>query len=347
MFHIKSYFKNRNLFIVGLHSGLLGTLSMIFLDLTNHANHSGVLLKCKVHHCPSSCHQVFDHSKMLCRAIVELKCPNGHTNKSQCHEGLPSTTCSKCEKERKEAIEQARKDLDDQMRRDDMIRKHQKEVEKVQKEIDKIQHEIQDALLKSEQDAVMAQKKKDLSALQERLNQTRSAPLQDPSATPAQNSPSFPKNVPQRTAITTPQPPQEIPKSNVPDKKDNIQKHLQACLDHNSSPSNTEWQRQKDQENAKNPAIEKIMEMIGLEDVKSQVLRIKSKVDLSKRQGTDLRKERFGLVLLGNPGTGMYLFSSLKYFFKVQNVLGPWTLCNSLSSFDILDAFNTPMDLTV
>lgn len=45
--------------------------------------------------------------------------------------------------------------------------------------------------------------------------------------------------------------------------------------------------------------------MIGLEEVKNQMLRIKSKVDTSLRQGTDLRKERLGLVLLGNPGTGL------------------------------------------
>ena len=66
-----------------------------------------------------------------------------------------------------------------------------------------------------------------------------------------------------------------------------------------------EWQRQKDQENATNPAIDAIMEMIGLEDVKNQVLKIKSKVDTALRQGTDMKKERLGLVLLGNPGTGM------------------------------------------
>lgn len=46
--------------------------------------------------------------------------------------------------------------------------------------------------------------------------------------------------------------------------------------------------------------------MIGLEDVKAQVLRIKAKVETSIRQGTDLKKERLGLVLLGNPGTGSY-----------------------------------------
>lgn len=87
-------------------------------------------------------------------------------------------------------------------------------------------------------------------------------------------------------------------------RKKTLRDHIKTCLVHNVSASKTEWQRQKDQDNASNPAIDKIMEMIGLEEVKSQVLRIKSKVDTSVRQGTDLKNERLGLVLLGNPGTG-------------------------------------------
>lgn len=94
------------------------------------------------------------------------------------------------------------------------------------------------------------------------------------------------------------------------DRKKTLQDHLKTCLIHNVSASKTEWQRQKDLENASNPAIDQIMEMIGLENVKSQVLRIKSKVDTSIRQGTDLKKGRLGLVLLGNPGTGQSLCCS-------------------------------------
>ncbi|KAE8454278.1 hypothetical protein EG329_005203 [Mollisiaceae sp. DMI_Dod_QoI] len=55
---------------------------------------------------------------------------------------------------------------------------------------------------------------------------------------------------------------------------------------------------------AEHPHIGAIMDMIGLEKVKAQVLRIKAKVDTCRKQGTDLRQERLGLVLLGNPGTG-------------------------------------------
>jgi hypothetical protein len=49
-----------------------------------------------------------------------------------------------------------------------------------------------------------------------------------------------------------------------------------------------------------------------------QVLRIKAKVDTSIRQGINLKKERLGLVLLGNPGTGTVLVHSKE---EVANTL--------------------------
>jgi replication-associated recombination protein RarA len=53
------------------------------------------------------------------------------------------------------------------------------------------------------------------------------------------------------------------------------------------------------------------MDMTGLEAVKAQVLKIKAKIDVTKRQNTSLKDERFNVVLLGNPGTGDY-FSTLR-----------------------------------
>ncbi|KAI9640527.1 hypothetical protein NHQ30_011273 [Ciborinia camelliae] len=237
-------------------------------------------------------------------------CPNGHTIKSKCHEDLSSKSCPTCKKEKQEAEQEAKKELDEQLRRDEMMLKHQKELEKVQREIDKTQQEIQDARLRSEQQAVLAEKKKDLSVMEHRLEQMKSNPPLHPSPPPPHFTPSAMVNTspsPMVTSLNPPQPDTPI-LPNLAEKKGNLRKHLQICLNHNSSASKSEWQRQKHQENERNPAIDKIMEMIGLEDVKSQVLRIKAKVDTSKRQGTDLKKERLGLILLGNPGTGMRLF---------------------------------------
>jgi DNA replication protein DnaC len=49
------------------------------------------------------------------------------------------------------------------------------------------------------------------------------------------------------------------------------------------------------------------MAMTGLQEVKDQFLRIKAKIDTAVRQNITLNKERFGIALLGNPGTGKLL----------------------------------------
>jgi hypothetical protein len=72
------------------------------------------------------------------------------------------------------------------------------------------------------------------------------------------------------------------------------------------SQAEQEWERQKLVEGASNDAIDAVMGLTGLEEVKSKVLNIKAKIDALLRQGTDIRKERFSIVLLGNPGTGRF-----------------------------------------
>jgi DNA replication protein DnaC len=47
--------------------------------------------------------------------------------------------------------------------------------------------------------------------------------------------------------------------------------------------------------------------MVGLEDVKSHFLKMKARIETARRQGVDLSKERFGVALVGNPGTGKLL----------------------------------------
>jgi predicted AAA+ superfamily ATPase len=69
------------------------------------------------------------------------------------------------------------------------------------------------------------------------------------------------------------------------------------------SAAEQEWEQLKLQ-GVKNPAIDKLMAMVGLENVKQQVLAIRSKAETCKLQGADLSKERFNVVFQGNPGTG-------------------------------------------
>lgn len=65
-----------------------------------------------------------------------------------------------------------------------------------------------------------------------------------------------------------------------------------------------EWQSMKEIDGSRSPALDRLMEMIGLESVKDQFLSIKSSVDTKLRQGFSLSDERFSSALLGNPGTG-------------------------------------------
>jgi len=71
-----------------------------------------------------------------------------------------------------------------------------------------------------------------------------------------------------------------------------------------SLKAKADWDYQKKFLNSQSQEIDTLMEMVGLESVKTKFLAMKAKVDLSVRQNMDLSRKRFGSVLLGNPGTG-------------------------------------------
>ena len=62
-----------------------------------------------------------------------------------------------------------------------------------------------------------------------------------------------------------------------------------------------EWERRKIQDD---DAIEELMDLVGLEEIKEQILAILAKVRVCRHQGTALKEERFHSVFQGNPGTG-------------------------------------------
>ena len=266
---------------------------------------SGAPLSCGMHKCPSSCHQIVNHSKVKCQAQEQKQCSEGHKIVWRCSEGEPRS-CQTCERTRKQTERKLQKSAAEQARKQEDAYKHQETVRKYDEKIQQLTEEINSHRLKSERAAVIEQKEKDLANAQKRAKRSSTsnptsklattAPINLP---PASISGSCPAPMKQSHAAVTPK---STPKSGVV-----VHNRITDDAARYESPSRTEWQRQREQLAAVNPAIDKIMEMIGLEQVKSQVLRIKAKVDTSIRQNTDLKKERFGLVLLGNPGTGLSL----------------------------------------
>lgn len=116
---------------------------------------SGIKLKCGVHLCPQKCHQLFDHSKIICRAVLQQKCSKGHNQLWPCHAGAP-LLCEKCKRETKEAEKKAQKDLEAKQRKDEKIAK-------VEEEMEKISLSMQDARLEMEQQQMLEQKREDLA----------------------------------------------------------------------------------------------------------------------------------------------------------------------------------------
>jgi hypothetical protein len=50
--------------------------------------------------------------------------------------------------------------------------------------------------------------------------------------------------------------------------------------------------------------MDKLMALVGLEEVKQAFLSLWAKVDVFEKQAIDHNEERYHIVLLGNPGTG-------------------------------------------
>lgn len=70
------------------------------------------------------------------------------------------------------------------------------------------------------------------------------------------------------------------------------------------SKAKQEWETQKKAKKESNEELDTLMNLIGLEAVKRRFLDIKNRVDTARRQSVDLKKERFGTVLIGNSGVG-------------------------------------------
>jgi hypothetical protein len=70
------------------------------------------------------------------------------------------------------------------------------------------------------------------------------------------------------------------------------------------SRAQEEWQAMKAQEEVSSEALNKLMDLIGLDAAKEEFLSVKSNVDTKIRQGVSLSEERLSCTLLGNPGTG-------------------------------------------
>ena len=253
---------------------------------------------------------------MPCEWVLTSNCHNNHLQTWKCHQTQP-LTCRSCDREAKRAAEKQQKDFELQQKRDAERQAHDEKMAKIREKLDARVRAQEDLGLAKEREAALKQQGRDVKDMEERLWREAEVGMTDEelkmideelervvaeqvavyfgpiAATMADNVKST-----LDTLIGTQSKPLSPENTGKEGKEEEKKKEKE-------SEAQSDWQRRKDIEGVANPHIYAIMEMIGLEPVKQQILRIMDKVNVKIRQGTPLSKERFNAVFLGNPGTGI------------------------------------------
>jgi hypothetical protein len=227
---------------------------------------------------------------MLCERINESTCSEGHRQQWKCHTGQPKT-CRTCEREAQRKQKELEAEFDRQSKREQKQAEHAAAMSELDRQIRLAREEAMDSRAAEERAQALEQRKRDLEVAMRLAKEVKNVPLSTKNeALPEQSlpskfqSPTIAPSHSNRNEQSTP-----VHANGVQSRK---------------SESEGEWDRQKRVDGVSNDAIDGIMSLTGLEDVKAKILTIKSKIETVLRQGTDMKNERLGLVLLGNPGTG-------------------------------------------
>ena len=247
-----------------------------------------------MHRCPQHCHQLHDHSKMLCKHILEFKCIKGHLQKYKCHTNQPGT-CRTCQREDERRQKELQAELERQAKRDQEQAEYAARMAELDQQIRLVREKVADEQAAEERAQALGQKKRDLD-MARRLAQDHV------NATPKTKSEAATAHSVSSTSgpATVARPHTARGQEKIPGIDQNETKDMKSAPER-------EWDRQKRVDGDSNASIDALMGLTGLKDVKAKILSIKAKVETVLRQGTDMKNERLGIVLLGNPGTGRCL----------------------------------------
>ena len=227
---------------------------------------------------------------------METLCPVGHKIVCRCYK-YPQQ-CSKCKEEQLAKEKKLERDRKLELDRQEKQRDYARRLAKLDEEIELKKQALRAKALAEENELTIRQKEKDLASLTIYMNQklSRTEETIKPGHAPAAAE----KPLETRTGRNN----IEVGKTAPIEDLKSANKYSNSNTQLPSS-AKEDWKRQKEFHNVQNESLDSLMDMIGLEDVKQRFLDIKAKIDLVIRQNTDLKNERFGAALLGNPGTGL------------------------------------------
>ncbi|KAG8626459.1 hypothetical protein KVT40_005404 [Elsinoe batatas] len=265
----------------------------------------GTMLSCDVHQCPQKCHQLYDHSKMKCEAVMVDTCADNHKLSWKCGDGRPPQ-CLTCEKKKRATADRLKKEHEQRLRATIAQKEHEQQIAGIEAKIEAERQQLKEHDLQQARQIAIEQKLRDLALIKQ---QTMQKMQNDMAAGPAQSHgrqsqpPTIPAISNEHAGGITNEAAQASVPGGLPSKLDPVQSSELSSLEP-KGPAGLEWDRMKDVDGISVDAIDKIMDMTGLEDVKAQFLGVLQKLQIAQRQGTSLQDERLGTSLLGNPGTG-------------------------------------------
>jgi len=262
---------------------------------------------------------------MRCEEIVSSLCPKGHPRSSTCNDG-PPTTCSKCERGAKRLKTKQDQEFLRKQRREAEEHAHLDRMDALDAKLAEIKRAEEDLRLKEDRARALKQKEIDLAiamafASSPPLSQAENPevdPLHQVSVLGLSDSSSGEFYTTTASAIDG----SDLAQDHIGVSQNSLSDEASSKSTASSnfvqrpfpplppSPSAQEWKRQKEVQGKGNSAVDSIMDMTGLEEVKRQVLQVIAKIEASTRQHASIKQERFNVVLLGNPGTGCYFSSS-------------------------------------
>lgn len=225
---------------------------------------------------------------MKCTKMVKRKCPRGHSLSLSCSQAKGS--CRFCIQEDQVKERKRKRDLELERERQRKQNEYAQQLAEAQAEASHLKRLRRDEFDDAERARVLEQHRQEIEDLK---NPPRPAsPQRKLGSGTIASTPSTITEESSDSSVTVTQSRsvESIIRQVMPPRK--------------ISAAKADWDYQKKFLNAQNQEIDKLIDMIGLESVKTKFLSIKAKVDVAVRQNIDLSSDRYGSVLLGNPGSG-------------------------------------------
>lgn len=236
---------------------------------------------------------------MECHKTTESICSRNHKLTRPCFK--KDYACGVCQAEDRRREERRQRDQKLELEREMKQKEYARQLSEVQDEIAHQRRILKDQSEQDERVRFLGQQQQDLKSLRDTVGRVQNKGKKD---TPPTSTMSQATSTPAPTVHPVPAP--DTDQVVVPNQSGNDPSAWNPS-------AKDEWEHQKELEGAENQALDALMDMIGLEDVKDKFLSIKSKVDIAVCQNVDVSKERFGAVLLGNPGTGPSCWSNMSF----------------------------------